>query len=243
MATIARLDELAQADPEIAPYARLLNIAIEAAAQDWPLQLPDAEDHLAHGEPALHGARLVLPRERLEALHERLRNSRALDLQQLTSAVRLRDSDTIAQLTIMPVLHGVRRGCAPGVWISGICPVCAAWPALAESRGLDRSRFLRCGRCGSEWQLPWQLCPFCANADHASLGYLYAEETGESRRVFTCEHCHGYLKTLATLGPIDPLAVAIEDLDSLELDLAALDASFERPTEPGFELQLELAWS
>jgi hypothetical protein len=233
-AASARLEKLAQDDPELAPYARLLDAALAAAAEDWPLELPDAEQRLRAGEPAFHGA--TLPWKGV--------NTEGLDATQLKAALELRDANTHAQLTLLPLLHAARRACERALkevtWTSGICPVCAAWPALAESRGLERQRMLRCGRCGSEWSLPWQLCPFCANDHHASLSYLYSEQLGEARRVFTCNRCHGYLKTLATLAAIDPLAVPVEDLDTLQLDLAALDAGFHRPTEPGFELHLEL---
>jgi formate dehydrogenase maturation protein FdhE len=108
---------------------------------------------------------------------------------------------------------------------------------------LARLRMRRCGRCGSAWQLPWQLCPFCANADHTSLTYLVSEQVGESRRVFACDRCQGYLKTLATLSPIEPLGVPVEDLASLELDIAALDAGRQRPSEPGFRLSANLRWA
>ncbi len=154
---------------------------------------------------------------------------------------------TVLQLTLVPLLMGATKVCAVewaeiGTWTAGMCPMCAAWPSLAESRGLDRQRWLRCGRCGSGWVLPWQLCPFCANDSHAGLGYLYSEELGEARRVFACERCHGYLKTMATLSPIEPLLVPLEDLDSMELDLAAIDGGYQRPAESAFPLEVQLSW-
>jgi len=36
-------------------------------------------------------------------------------------------------------------------WSRCDCPVCGAAPALAESRGLEQQRFLRCLRCGAGW--------------------------------------------------------------------------------------------
>lgn len=214
-----------------------------------------ATARLAAGEPALHHARLSLPRPAVEALHRRL-HAAATEagaaeeaaagalLDQLRDALELRSAGTILQLTLLPLLRAAGAACAEAVreaaWTAGMCPVCAAWPALAEARGLERPRVLRCGRCFSEWQLPWQLCPFCANDHHASLSYLFSEPLGESRRVFVCDRCGGYLKTLATLAPM-PLVPA-EDLSSLELDLAALDAGKTRPSQPGFDLHVELAW-
>ncbi len=237
-----KLAELAADDESLRPYVRLLELALEACEDP---RLATAVEGLiaapSDGQPLLHGSRLLLPRRQMEALWLALGGDERDLLVGLRNALELRDGDTILQLTLLPVLHAARRKLiADASWQAGICPVCAAWPALAESRGLDRARMLRCGRCEAEWQLPWQLCPFCANADHASLAYLYSDGTGEARRVFVCERCKGYLKTLATLSRIDE--VPVEDLASLDLDLAALDAGYQRPEQPGFDLQVQLVW-
>src|SRR5438552_1345771 len=50
----------------------------------------------------------------------------------------------------------------PSGWSRGYCPVCGAWPVLAELRGLERTRCLRCGRCGVDWQRPWLACVYCS---------------------------------------------------------------------------------
>jgi len=262
-----KLGGIARADPELAPYARLLAIAIEAAADDWLVELPDVRLRLERGRPALHEAPLTLPQDSVQELWQRLTAEapspagfpvrvgpgegwdEAPQLEDLAAALAMKsvDADPILQLSLMPILHVARRATqealASTIWMSGICPVCAAWPALAESRGLDRARVLRCGRCGSGWTLPWQLCPFCANQDHHGLSYLYSQQTGEARRVFACERCHGYLKTIATIAPIEPLDVPVEDLATLELDLAAVDAGLARPSQPGFDLEVRLRWS
>jgi hypothetical protein len=255
-----KLADIAAADPELAPFAELLGIALAAAREDvWGQTLDGVAERLGAGEPALHGSSLVLPLGAAEALWERLAGRlpppgpfQSRWDRGLLGALRLEGSDdgaagAVSQLMLVPGLMAVGRACAPVVaesgWGNGICPVCAAWPALAESRGLERLRMLRCGRCGSQWKLPWQLCPFCAGVDYASLSYLYSDELGEARRVFTCGRCHGYLKTLATLAAVDPLAVPVEDLATLQLDMAALDAGFQRPSAAGFDLQVELSWT
>ena len=250
-----KLAEIAAADPDLRPYADLLGIALAATREQvWDGAV--STSGLAIGEPALHGRVLTLPQGATEGLWQRVaggfpHRAGERDLGgALGEALALRaegEDATLLQLTLLPRLMAVGRACAAAVseseWASGVCPVCAAWPALAESRGLDRMRVLRCGRCGSGWQLPWQLCPFCANGDHAGISYLYSEQLGEARRVFACERCRGYLKTIATLGAIDPLDVPVEDLASLELDLAALEAGFQRPNVAGFELGVELNWA
>ena len=49
--------------------------------------------------------------------------------------------------------------CRDRNWSEGYCPLCGAWPALAEVRGIERSRYLRCGRCGAEWEAHVCLAP------------------------------------------------------------------------------------
>ncbi|MBV8085447.1 MAG: formate dehydrogenase accessory protein FdhE [Chloroflexi bacterium] len=157
---------------------------------------------------------------------------------------------TVLQLLAMPMLQSARQTLEKNElannarpWQAGYCPICAAWPALVEGCGLERQRMLRCGRCGSGWQLPWQLCPFCGNDDHRSLGHLFLEGAGEAEHVFTCDACQGYLKTLTAFAPSEGVLVPLEDLRTLDLDLLALEAGYSRPDEPGFRLNVALQWS
>ncbi|MBV9119104.1 MAG: formate dehydrogenase accessory protein FdhE, partial [Chloroflexi bacterium] len=219
---------------------------------------PDPIDQLGQGEPALHRQILSADLGRLEVTYSAVRQSIAsgpesLDLTLLEAVLSLRAAEwpaeplaTLLQTLSLPILHAFRRSIAvPDEalqnWQAGICPTCGAWPAIAESRGLERIRVLRCGRCGSGWTLPWQLCPFCANDDHRAMGYIFTEESGEARRVFTCDGCHGFLKTIATHAAIDPLLVAAADLETIALDVVALEHSFAKPPEPGFALDVRIA--
>lgn len=149
---------------------------------------------------------------------------------------------TIANLAALPLLQACGRRADPVLvgarWASGCCPVCAAWPALSELRGLDRTRWLRCGRCGSGWSVAYVGCPYCANADQRSAGYLAPERERESRRAVTCDACRGYLKTVTTIQAIPPAEIGLMDLQTLELDVAALDQDYGRPDVPGFSLDL-----
>ncbi len=121
-------------------------------------------------------------------------------------------------------------------WRAGYCPVCGAWPALAELRGLERSRWLRCGRCASEWSYPHQQCPFCDNADHRTLRYLAEEGKQDTQRVEVCERCRGYLKTFSTITAWSLGDLLLQDLMTVELDLVALDREYRRPGPLGFQL-------
>ncbi len=126
------------------------------------------------------------------------------------------------------------------MWEAGFCPVCAAWPLLAELRGLERQRWLRCGRCGAGWPFPHLCCPFCGNTDHRTLPYLAPEAAREARQAAACDRCFAYIKTFATLRPLAPDEVLIQDVTSLELDMAALEAEYGRPETRAFPLDLRL---
>ncbi len=151
---------------------------------------------------------------------------------------------TLGQIAALPVLSGAVRdlsssGSSPG-WRAGYCPFCAAWPALAEFRGLERDRWLRCGRCGAGWRYPHQQCPFCANSDHRSLRYLAEEGKQDAQRVEVCERCRGYVKTFATLGAWSHGEILLHDLTSVELDLVAADRDYHRPEGLGFPLEVRI---
>ena len=150
----------------------------------------------------------------------------------------------VASLVAMPLLHACARALGPAVpaaWRAGYCPVCGAWPALAEARGLERTRRLRCGRCGGDWHAEWLRCPFCDTGDHARLGALVPENSRETQRIETCTVCRGYLKALTTLAPRTPLEVALDDLETVALDAAALERGYARPTGAGRHLGMRLA--
>jgi FdhE protein len=142
-------------------------------------------------------------------------------------------------LMAMPFLHACNRrwqgSRAPG-WIAGYCPTCGGWPAFAETRGIERSRYLRCGRCGAEWQAHALFCCFCGNSDHKELGSLVPEKAGSSRAIDTCNRCRGYLKTFNKLQGSAPTKIMLDDLATVDLDIAALEHGFQRPAGPGYVL-------
>ncbi|WP_448575703.1 formate dehydrogenase accessory protein FdhE [Thermomicrobium sp.] len=149
----------------------------------------------------------------------------------------------LGSVLAIPVLAGLARNSAPVSpthWRAGYCPVCAAWPTLAEFRGLERERWLRCGRCGSGWRFPHQECPFCGNSDHRRLGYFAEEGKQDSQRVEICQECRGYVKTFATLGPWSQGEILLHDLTTVELDLVAAERDYRRPGGLGYPLAVQI---
>ena len=149
-----------------------------------------------------------------------------------------------AHLAALPLLQACRQqlqSLLPPLWSESYCPICAAWPVLAERRGLDRSRRLRCGRCATDWEVEWLYCIYCGERDHRKLGSLSPEESGEMLKVETCDTCHGYLKSIASLQGFQPLELLLQDLETVELDLVALQRGYHRPQQSAFPLTMQLS--
>lgn len=150
---------------------------------------------------------------------------------------------SVAHLAALPLLQSCGRLLAdqvPRSWPHGYCPICAAWPILVERRGLDRSRRLRCGRCGVGWEVQWLYCIFCGERDHERLGSLVPEDAGGTLKVETCASCRGYLKSIATLQAIPPFELLLRDLETVELDLVAVERGYGRPESCRFKLEVHL---
>jgi FdhE protein len=150
---------------------------------------------------------------------------------------------SVAHLAALPLLQSCGRLLADHVsrsWPHGYCPICAAWPILAERRGLDRSRRLRCARCAAAWEVQWLYCIYCGEREHERLGSLVPEDGGETLRVETCASCRGYLKSIATLQGIPPFELLLRDLETVEFDLVAVERGYGRPEESGFMLKVRL---
>jgi FdhE protein len=151
--------------------------------------------------------------------------------------------ETVAVLVPVPFLYACNRLLAqfsPKGWTEGYCPVCGAWPALAEVRGIERSRYLRCGRCGGEWQAHCLFCPYCGMTDHEQLSSLVPEKSGSTRAVEVCKRCLGYIKTFTTLQGSSPSKIILDDLASVELDVAALEQGYKRPDGSGYALDVTI---
>jgi len=144
------------------------------------------------------------------------------------------------QMAVLPLLQACARALAPEVpaaWWEGYCPVCGAWPAVAEYTGLERKRQLRCGRCGAGWAIPLLRCVYCDETHHDNLGYLTPEAGEQSRKIEVCNTCKGYLKAVTTVRPLAPWAILVDDLTTVPLDIAALERGYRRPERPGYALE------
>jgi FdhE protein len=150
------------------------------------------------------------------------------------------DADALQAVTLLvsiPFLQACNRRWAPAIaesWMEGYCPVCGAWPAFAEMRGIERSRYLRCGRCGGGWQALCLSCSYCGMTDHAELMSLVPEKSGANAVIEACKRCLGYVKTFTTLQGSPPAEVMVDDLASVDLDIVALEQGYRRPVGAGY---------
>ncbi len=151
---------------------------------------------------------------------------------------------TVAQLCARPLLGAYANRLRPALelqrWAKGYCPVCGGWPTLAELRESGSDRHLRCVRCGADWPTKGTFCAFCENAEVEALG-CFSLEGGRRSWVEYCDRCRGYLKAGNASDPCPPELLAIDDLASAPLDLAARARGYSRPPEPGYRLELGLA--
>ena len=155
------------------------------------------------------------------------------DVGKLESSVWSRDPQldpaqvaSVLRLAMLPALAGWSRAVGaelkPGEWPFGHCPICGSPPALAESRGLEQERHLRCDRCAADW--PWQhfQCCYCLTTDHRALRYLFVDGEHDRRRLVVCDRCGGRLKVLSTIGALSPPGLLVAQLDLIDLDLIAV---------------------
>jgi FdhE protein len=140
----------------------------------------------------------------------------------------------VAELAVSPFVHALQRALfandgvsdALASWNHGYCPACGSWPALAEVVGGHRT--LRCSFCATAWELNAYGCIYCDESGEPFVTAAPNEER-KDRRVEVCSACGGYLKTVDVpdLSPFPLLAIA--DLETMDLDVAAMENGYRRP--------------
>jgi len=148
----------------------------------------------------------------------------------------------VAELAVSPFVHALQRlvfgqlsapelASALDDWSRGYCPACGSWPAVAEVFGGHRT--LRCSFCASAWELKSYACIYCGESGEKFVTAAPDAER-KDRRVELCGACGGYLKTIdvAELSPF-PL-LSISDIETTDLDVAAMEHGYGRPALKDF---------
>ena len=127
-----------------------------------------------------------------------------------------------------------REGLAAALdaWSHGYCPACGSWPAMAEVVGGHRT--LRCSFCAAAWELLTYACAYCGEDGEAFVTAAPDEER-KDRRVEVCSTCSGYLKTVDTFSLSPFPLLSIGDLDTMDLDMAAMEHGYKRPALKEFK--------
>lgn len=145
----------------------------------------------------------------------------------------------LADLAVRPLLVSLaarlRTTLSLGRWERGYCPICGAWPLLAER--LEDGAELRCGRCLTRWAWPLPQCPHCTTGHLASVDTLTGPNLG-AWSADGCNECHTYLKMASREQPGGLAATLLDDLATWALDRAAIGQGLGRPDGAGYRLEL-----
>jgi len=149
----------------------------------------------------------------------------------------------VAELTVGPLAHALQRTLfttAPGTpladalaaWNRGYCPACGSWGALAEVVG--GHRLLRCAFCAATWERTIYACVYCDEEGEAFVTAAPDQERTD-RRIEVCSSCGSYLKTI-DVDEISPFPlIAIADMETMDLDVAAMEHHYGRPPLKAFK--------
>ncbi|MBS1816463.1 MAG: formate dehydrogenase accessory protein FdhE [Acidobacteria bacterium] len=138
-------------------------------------------------------------------------------------------------------------------WTHGYCPLCGSWPAYAEHAGDSAVRTqnaeartepppltacswrrLRCSFCAATWELAEGSCVYCATAADRT-NTLVPDAARPHRQIQSCGACRGYIKILDEPESLPFPLLAIADLDSMDLDLLAMQHGAARPAIRSFK--------
>jgi FdhE protein len=145
----------------------------------------------------------------------------------------------IAELAVGPFAHALQQalfahaGLADALaqWNEGYCASCGSWPALAEVVGGHRT--MRCAFCATAWELNTYACVYCGESGEEFVTAA-PNEARTDRRLELCRACGSYLKTVdvPALSPFPLFAIA--DLETMDLDMAAMENNYRRPELKAF---------
>jgi len=113
-------------------------------------------------------------------------------------------------------------------WMQSTCPVCGGKPSLSLLEKENGKRYLYCGLCEVKWRFQRLGCPYCA-----SMESQYFKVEGEDKyRIYYCENCSGYIKTIDARKINDTADLFWEDIYTVHLDIIALREGYVKaPTQ------------
>ena len=109
-------------------------------------------------------------------------------------------------------------------WRRGYCPICGGNPDFAFLDTERGARWLVCSRCDAEWLFQRLQCPYCGTTDQNALSYFTAED--EPYRLYVCEQCKHYLKTVDLRQAKSEVLMPLERLLTLDMDRQAQEQGY-----------------
>ena len=138
---------------------------------------------------------------------------------------------TIIHATLQPFLAGYARAYQDYLkkdlletWRRGDCPVCGGSPDMAFLEKEVGARWLVCSRCDTAWLYQRLQCPYCGTMEQESLSYF--SDDAEIYRLYVCEKCKRYLKTIDLRKAGDEVLLPLERLLTAEMDRQARERGY-----------------
>ena len=200
-----RFEDLALAPDHSAALVRQMADVLRRHRSDWAGETLESDSR----------ALLTLARSALEGRKPLLQGDEGLTAAAVELSVQAAMRPLAAQ--IVPRLDLEQ-------WRRETCPFCGSAPALALLEPSIGARFLFCGRCHTCWPFRRVTCAFCS--DDTSLTYHTTDTKGY--RLYVCQTCKNYLKTIDLREIPRQINPAVENLLTVGLDLVAEERGYSR---------------
>ena len=118
-----------------------------------------------------------------------------------------------------------RQWVETAAWRRGVCPVCGFEPWMARLGRDSGRRILACPLCRTEWAFDRLRCPFCDGDDQPQVRHFTVDD--EAHRVYCCDRCQRYIKTVDERVSGRPANLAVEDVITAHLDVMASELGYQ----------------
>ncbi|MBI4673220.1 MAG: formate dehydrogenase accessory protein FdhE [Chloroflexi bacterium] len=109
-------------------------------------------------------------------------------------------------------------------WYRAYCPICGGASDFAALEKESGARRLLCARCDQEWAFHRSTCPFCGEDAPGKLGYFPSADG--AYRLYTCETCKRYIKTIDLRELAREVNLPAERVLTIGMDVAAREAGY-----------------
>lgn len=107
-------------------------------------------------------------------------------------------------------------------WQRPYCPVCGGKPSFAALEQESGTRILLCSRCNAEWAYARFGCVFC----ESTAEQVYYPSGDGLYRLYTCDGCKRYLKTIDCRQAARPVHLPVECIVTVPMDIAAQEKGY-----------------